>query len=230
VAPVPAVAPWPSAVPPRRVDVLRVEQSRLDPWVPAAVWTYVVVGLVGAVAVGKTTALIRDEWHWFHRAFRAIHLHQAQLPPQPKIPWWFTLSSLVSFAALAAEILFFVWQFRAASTARELGYRSRHSPGWGVGCWFVPVVNLWMPYQAVRDCLPAVHPGARRVLWSWLLLLATMLLGGASTIAAPSSTGVAVTLALVGVALRIPLGFLGTRVVRDIAADHRQPNAAHAPT
>ena len=37
--------------------------------------------------------------------------------------------------------------------------------------WFVPVVNLWMPYSAVRDCLPHDDPHRPRVLHWWIAWL-----------------------------------------------------------
>jgi hypothetical protein len=57
-----------------------------------------------------------------------------------------------------------VWQHRAAAAARAQGFPARRSPAWGVGSWFVPVVNLWMPYSALRDCLPPGDPRRAHVL------------------------------------------------------------------
>lgn len=49
-------------------------------------------------------------------------------------------------------IVFGRWIYRAHKNLPELGVRHPHfTPGWAVGCFFVPIVNLWAPYQAMRD-------------------------------------------------------------------------------
>ena len=68
------------------------------------------------------------------------------------------LELIIGLAAAVALVFALIWQFRAASAARALGYPAKRSPGWGVGCWFVPIVSLWMPYQAIRDCLAPDDP------------------------------------------------------------------------
>ena len=99
-----------------------------------------------------------------------------------------------------------MWQHKAASAGRALGIPSRYSPAWGVGCWFVPVVNLWMPYGAVRDCLPPGHHQRSRVLHWWLALMLAWILSVAASIAALSSTGT-------GLALSIPAALACLAVV-----------------
>ena len=85
-------------------------------------------------------------------------------PPPYNGPSTTTPASLVvGLLFIAAAIVALVWQHRAASAGRALGIPSGMSPAWGVGCWFVPIVNLWMPYLAVRDCLPADDPHRARV-------------------------------------------------------------------
>jgi hypothetical protein len=53
---------------------------------------------------------------------------------------------------LACAIGFIVWFFWMRRCAGLLGPdRFRNGPGWAVGCWFVPVANLWMPYRVAID-------------------------------------------------------------------------------
>jgi hypothetical protein len=53
---------------------------------------------------------------------------------------------------VVAIILFCVWVYRANRNARALGARGmRFTPGWTVGWFFVPIMNLFMPYQAVKE-------------------------------------------------------------------------------
>jgi hypothetical protein len=61
--------------------------------------------------------------------------------------------ALVSvFAALASLIVLLVWIYRAyANLPGLLAAEIQFTPGWAVGWFFVPIMNLFRPYQAVRD-------------------------------------------------------------------------------
>lgn len=46
-------------------------------------------------------------------------------------------------------ITFLVWTYRATSNAHALGAQGMQAtPGWAVGYWFIPIANLFKPYQA----------------------------------------------------------------------------------
>ena len=90
------------------------------------------------------------------------------------------LFTLASSLQTAASLVVLVWLYRAATAAHRLGIPMRRSPAWAVGAWFVPVINLWWPCQAMRDLLPPEH-GTRRTItvlwWLYLVALATYLFG-----------------------------------------------------
>lgn len=53
---------------------------------------------------------------------------------------------------LAGSILFFVFLYRAHSNARALGATQlKYSATWTIASFFIPLVNLYIPYEAVRD-------------------------------------------------------------------------------
>lgn len=53
---------------------------------------------------------------------------------------------------LATIVLFLCWIGRAYRNVGALSTRkSRFAPGWAVGSWFVPFLNLVRPYQIVRE-------------------------------------------------------------------------------
>ena len=53
---------------------------------------------------------------------------------------------------LITAIVFGRWIYLAQKNLPELGARHlRFGPGWSVGVFFVPVLNLWVPYQAMGD-------------------------------------------------------------------------------
>jgi len=81
--------------------------------------------------------------------------------------------------AIVTGIVFFCWVYRANANARRLGAAGLSGPGWAVGCFFIPVANLWMPYEAMKEiwqasAAPADWRNQRRgaiLPWWWLLFL-----------------------------------------------------------
>jgi hypothetical protein len=54
--------------------------------------------------------------------------------------------------ALPAAVLFFVWVYRTNRTARALGAQGMtYSPGWSVVWFFIPLMNLFIPYDVMRE-------------------------------------------------------------------------------
>lgn len=59
---------------------------------------------------------------------------------------------MVLVAAIALVVAFSMWVHRASKNLRALNAAGqRFSPGWAVGWWFVPIMNLFKPYQVVRE-------------------------------------------------------------------------------
>ncbi len=53
---------------------------------------------------------------------------------------------------IATIILFAMWIYRANFNARQLGAKNmKFTPGWSVGYYFIPFLNLWRPYQAMKE-------------------------------------------------------------------------------
>ena len=82
---------------------------------------------------------------------------------------------------LVSGIWILRWIYLANQNVRELGAAGmRFSPGWSVGWYFVPIMNLWKPYQAMkeiwqaserpRDWQRTMSPGLLVAWWTlWLL-------------------------------------------------------------
>jgi hypothetical protein len=84
---------------------------------------------------------------------------------------------------LSSGILFLVWTYRANRNAHCLsGTQMQFSPGWAVGWYFIPVLNVWKPYQALREIWQVSEGAAASsheskswfVLVYWVLRLATL--------------------------------------------------------
>jgi hypothetical protein len=75
------------------------------------------------------------------------------------------LAGLVALATflvfIATVIAFLMWLYRSANNLYAFGYwksQIGHSPGWSVGSFFVPFVNLFVPYRAVKEVWQKSHP------------------------------------------------------------------------
>jgi len=67
---------------------------------------------------------------------------------------WMSSGQLILF--LITVIVFGRWIYLAQKNLPELDARYlRFGPGWSVGVFFVPVLNLWAPYQAMGDLAKA---------------------------------------------------------------------------
>jgi len=94
---------------------------------------------------------------------------------------------------IATPIAFLAWLAGVYRNLPALGSRTKATAAWAVGRWFIPVVNLWHGYVALRtawiESLP--EPGHRRtrlIGWWWGLFLASGLrfvVGGGDLLALP---------------------------------------------
>ncbi|MCZ6749577.1 MAG: DUF4328 domain-containing protein [bacterium] len=72
-----------------------------------------------------------------------------------------TIAGMQVVMYAVAAIAFLLWVYRANRQVRVLGAAGlRFTPGWAVGWWFVPVMNLFRPYQVVKEVWLASAPGA----------------------------------------------------------------------
>jgi Domain of unknown function (DUF4328) len=66
------------------------------------------------------------------------------------------INQIGSWLSVLTVIVWLVWQHRAHANlhaARVPGLE--FSPGWAVGCWFIPVANLVTPFGTVRELVKA---------------------------------------------------------------------------
>lgn len=85
------------------------------------------------------------------------------------------LGILKVLCIVGSVVAFLGWLHLAVKAANAKGVDIGLSPGWAVGWWFVPLANLFKPFQVVRDLLVAlggeeVARNAGVVCW-WLILL-----------------------------------------------------------
>ncbi len=133
---------------------------------------------------------------------------------------------------LFTVVIFGCWIVRANKNVRALGADGlRFTPGWAVGYFFVPIVNLWKPYQAMSDLWRgsrnpgswvATAAGAVLPAW-WTLWLVSNILGQVSfraSMAAKTleSLQLATYLQVASQAADIPLCLVAMALVAQIAS------------
>ncbi len=95
---------------------------------------------------------------------------------------WVGVMTLLVF--VATGIVWLVWQHHAqVNIAAASPSDLRFTPGWAVGWWFIPIANLWKPFQTVRELWAESHAwgghgGLSRwpVIWWWLLWVGSNLM------------------------------------------------------
>ena len=70
------------------------------------------------------------------------------------------LAAWLGLAVYAVTVIVFaMWIYLVSSNLESLSTRGqRFSPGWAVGWWFVPIMNLWRPYQVVKEIWKGSDP------------------------------------------------------------------------
>jgi len=211
------VVPRPWVPQARDARDLVAEELRISPLARIAIAFPGVSVLANLIFLVSNASAYREFGHQLRLQMDAPADHRIT----PTVPTQGGFNSVLILCALAALIVVCVWQFRAASAARAMRLPAKRSPGWGVAFWFIPIVNFWMPYQAIRDCLAPDDPNRARVLRYWLCTLGMELGFVLTAIAIIISTPAGVVLALLtGLSA---LGVLATapQVVLAIAVAHR---------
>jgi hypothetical protein len=200
------------------------------PWAKRALLVYMALLVIGAGIVWLSEPSLHA--YYSQLRFRLAHPGTETSISQLNVPVWNRVAApVIGLINLGGFVLFLVWQSRAATTARALGYPARRSPALGVGGWFIPVCNLWFPYQAIRDCLPPTHPGRRLVLHMWLWLVAQLCITVvAATLLLFGPTQVALAIQDVGAFATVIYAYLAFKVVATVYAEHRRVLYPHEPT
>jgi hypothetical protein len=102
--------------------------------------------------------------------------------------------SFVLFLMLAGGILWFIWIYRAyANLPVFTGMPTKHTKGWAVGAYFVPVLNLVRVPEMLSEAYKASHPqrasgGVFIVTW-WLAWIASGIIGNIAAIVMQTPPG-----------------------------------------
>jgi len=134
------------------------------------------------------------------------------------------ISVVVSFILfVVAATLSGIWIYRMTTVKRVLAYGPSMTPGWAVGWFFIPVANLFKPFDGIREAWQVASGGEGRAavptpallrIW-WALWLAWTIL---NNVIARIENALIETGWLLGLsgALAVPLAILWVRIVRHI--------------
>lgn len=137
---------------------------------------------------------------------------------------------------IVTGIVFLKWVYRANSNCHGFDAQGmKFTPGWSVGYYFVPIVNLYRPYQVMKEIWkvsknPAHwqnEPGSPLLGWWWALWLISGFVGNATfhmqmkaeTI---SNMKAATTASIISGIIDIPLCIVGVSLVSAIFARQEQ--------
>ncbi len=116
---------------------------------------------------------------------------------QSTVDAW-TMTGLIGFVQIALYLTTVViaarWIYRANANTRASFRKLETTPPWAVGWFFIPIANLWKPYQAMAD-LARANRGSSPDLplgpW-WAAWLTAAIVGNVSSRMALSSTDTSV--------------------------------------
>jgi hypothetical protein len=128
--------------------------------------------------------------------------------------------NLISLASLGATIALMVWGHHITATARALGLRTSHSPGWAAAGWLVPIINLWFPYQTVRDAFVPGHPARNMAGYWWGLHISTGILSFVGVLFAMGSPEAGAFVGAIGAVTALGAGYYGHELATAIGTTH----------
>lgn len=130
---------------------------------------------------------------------------------------------------IASVIAVAMWMHRAHANLHDAGFEPLNfTPGWAVGWYFIPIMNLFKPFQAMRELWTASHgvgdsyaaPAPGNLPAWWGLWIIGNILGNVSTrlslMEAASNMQVAIVLGIGSSLCTIGSAWLLRGIIRDI--------------
>ncbi|MCO7188890.1 MULTISPECIES: DUF4328 domain-containing protein [unclassified Pseudoalteromonas] len=129
------------------------DATRLTKWVRYMLLAQILMAIVSLVSHNLEFHLLSDyeEGVYFSQE-RAIAADEANDQRQQIVAIFYLLVFSIS------GFLILKWIHRANYNARQLGAeKMEFTPGWSIGYFFIPVLSLWKPYQAMKEIWKTSH-------------------------------------------------------------------------
>lgn len=188
-------------------------------WATIAIWA--VMTIAGLMIVGQLLELAG-----------VLDLEAAELSPIATLVGLIYLLSAVAY--LVSVVLVSMWIHRAHANLFDAGLVGlEYTPGWSVGWFFVPIANLFKPFQAMRELWNASHgesdnytaPAASELSMWWGAFIVGNIADNISTRlslqAGPEAMPVALTLGIIGSALTIVSAWCLMRIIQQVGTAQR---------
>jgi len=132
---------------------------------------------------------------------------------------------------ITAGVLSLMWIHRACFNARVRATSMQFTPGWAVGWYFIPIANLWKPYQAMKEIWETTDAQANKSMtegawllgWWWTFWIVSNILANAAFRMSLRAESIDELLSMTKVMLAsdlidIPLTILFVQIVRKISS------------
>jgi hypothetical protein len=137
-------------------------------WTTLAVWVQVTLALTIPTSIGVVLVSRQHLDVWRRIVDDPMSVTQAEAEATDTMV---VFSLLEVPMLLACGVLFIVWLYQAHRCDRMDPSWQKRSSGWAIGSWFVPIVNLWFPFQVVSDLRRGARGDAREpseaLQWFW---------------------------------------------------------------
>ena len=192
------------------------DPTGLTRWLKVMLWLYLAMVVVSILSDLGQMFLLSGNGYTIEQA-NANDLRQ-------QIVIWIYLGVF-----LLTTVPFGMWVYRMSSNCAGFGGAMEYSPGWAVGSYFVPILNLFRPYQAMqeiwevsRDPMSRGTDGGTLVRWWWGFWLLSRfggaILGSAQTGAETVETLQTATIySIISSGIDIPLTLVALAMVGRIA-------------
>lgn len=212
----------PMFLPPPPIDATKrvADAVGMSRWARVAMWAWPLCTTVG---VAVSVVVFRDLIDDLDEQLDEI---RAGGEPEAFSGGFSAVSTAISGAQLAALVVIGLWIMRSAEVGKALGRPADRSPGWGIGGFFVPIVNFWFPYASlVQSLAPTTSRGPVLAWWLTFLLNQFSFLIGLPLAIIGVPIPVLLVLSLV---LAVITGVLGSRAIDVVTADHEAAVPARA--
>ena len=182
------VAPEDRPFKPRPIDGMMassfIDPTKLTQWLKLFLFVSIVIDAIALFSGVSQYQLLSDFKHGIYSS-EALATAAVESNDQRQQ----VIGRFQAGVAITTIILFAMWIYRANFNARSLGAQNmKFTPGWSVGCYFIPFLNLWRPYQAMKEIWkasknPTSWESEERsaiLPWWWFFFLVASMFGSAS--------------------------------------------------
>ncbi len=123
------------------------DSQRLTQWVKICLYAQIIVAIISLLTTGLEYKFLYDVQNGVYTSQEmAVSDGEASDFRQNIVLFLYLIVILTS------AFLILRWIHRANYNARQLGAENMNfTPGWSIGFYFIPILTLWKPYQAMRE-------------------------------------------------------------------------------